>query len=111
VSYLLGLVAARSGHPDLEEAARRALLNWLVVTDDDERCHHAIWALLHPLLDHPMTRRRTRNALRRHAFEYERGSQTATQLLKATRKPPDIMLDWAWKVWERYRSWFHEHRG
>jgi hypothetical protein len=100
-----------SGHPDIEDGARRALHNWLVLSDDDERCHHAIWAMLYPLLEHPMPRRRTRNALRRHAFEYERGIWTATQLLNATRKPPDVVLDWTWKVWERCRSWLHEHRG
>jgi hypothetical protein len=100
-----------SGDPDLENAARQALRSWLVLTDDDQRCHHATWALLYPLLDHPITRRRTRNALRRQAIKSARGSWTATQLLKATRRPPDIMLDWTWEIWERCRSWFHQHWG
>jgi hypothetical protein len=99
-----------SGHLGLEEAAMLALHDWLVLSDDDERCHHAILALLDPLLEHPMTRRRTRNALRRHAFENERGSRTATQLLNATRMPPEIVLDWAWRVWHRCRSWLHQQR-
>jgi hypothetical protein len=98
-----------SGRSELEEAARRVLHDWLVLTDDDEHCHDALWALLDPLLKHPMTRRRTRNALRRHAFETERGSQIANQLLNATRRPPDIVLDWAWRAWQRCRSWRHQH--
>jgi hypothetical protein len=96
------------GHPELEEAARRALANWLALTDDDQRCHNAVWVLLHPLLQDPVTRQQTRKALRRYAFEAEGGLWTATQLLEATRKPPDVLLDWAWRVWQHWRSWFHQ---
>jgi hypothetical protein len=96
-----------SGDPGLEEAARLALTNWLGLTDDDQRCHNAVWVLLHPLLQDPITRRQTRKALRRYAFEAKGGSWTATQLLNATREPPEIVFDWAWRVWQHCRSWFH----
>jgi hypothetical protein len=96
-----------SGDPGLEEAARLALANWLGLTDNDQRCHNAVWVLLHPLLQDPITRRQTRKALRRYAFEATGGSWTATQLLNATREPPEIVFDWAWRVWQHCRSWFH----